>query len=73
MLFMVIERFEGNDMLPFYRRVRDDGRGLQSGPGASAGHGCSSGCSTSTFRIAELSLYHVLGKLPEPELAHKFF
>jgi transposase len=26
-----------------------------------------------TFRVAELSLYHVLGKLPEPQLAHKFF
>lgn len=26
-----------------------------------------------TFRIAEVSLYHVLGKLPEPQLAHKFF
>ena len=26
-----------------------------------------------TFRIAELSLYHVLGKLPEPKLTHKFF
>jgi transposase len=26
-----------------------------------------------TFRIAELSLYHVLGRLPEPQLAHKFF
>jgi transposase len=26
-----------------------------------------------TFRIAELSLYHVLGKLPEPKLAHGFF
>ena len=26
-----------------------------------------------TFRIAELSLYHVLGKLPEPQLAHRFF
>lgn len=25
-----------------------------------------------TFRIAELSRYHVLGKLPEPQLAHKF-
>ena len=25
-----------------------------------------------TFRIAELSLYHVLGKLPEPKLAHRF-
>jgi hypothetical protein len=23
MLFMVIERFEGNDMLPVYRRVRE--------------------------------------------------
>ena len=31
MLFMVIERFEGNDMLPVYRRVRDDGRGLPDG------------------------------------------
>ena len=26
-----------------------------------------------TFRIAELSLYHVLGKLPEPKLAHDFY
>lgn len=26
-----------------------------------------------TFRIAELSLYHVLGKLPQPQLAHRFF
>ena len=26
-----------------------------------------------TFRIAELSLYHVLGTLPEPKLAHRFF
>ncbi len=26
-----------------------------------------------SFRIAELSLYHVLGKLPEPQLAHRFF
>ena len=26
-----------------------------------------------TFRIAELSLYHVLGKLPEPKLAHSFY
>jgi hypothetical protein len=26
-----------------------------------------------TFRIAELSPYHVLGKLPEPKLAHRFF
>ena len=26
-----------------------------------------------TFRIVELSLYHVLGKLPEPQLAHRFF
>ncbi len=26
-----------------------------------------------TFRILELALYHSLGKLPEPELAHDFF
>lgn len=26
-----------------------------------------------TFRITELALYHVLGKLPEPQLAHRFF
>jgi transposase len=24
-------------------------------------------------RITELALYHVLGKLPEPELAHTFY
>ncbi len=26
-----------------------------------------------TFRIAELALYHTLGKLPEPQLTHRFF
>ncbi len=26
-----------------------------------------------TFRITELALYHVLGKLPEPQLTHRFF
>jgi len=26
-----------------------------------------------TFKMSELSLYHVLGKLPEPELGHKFY
>jgi hypothetical protein len=31
MLFMVIERFEKDDMLPVYRRVRDEGRGLPEG------------------------------------------
>ncbi len=31
MLFMVIERFRDNDMLPAYRRVRDEGRGLPDG------------------------------------------
>jgi uncharacterized protein DUF3303 len=31
MLFMVIERFRDNDMLPIYRRVRDEGRALPEG------------------------------------------
>ena len=31
MLFMVIERFENNDMVPVYRRVRDGGRMLPEG------------------------------------------
>ena len=31
MLFMVIERFRDNDMLPVYRKVRDSGRGLPDG------------------------------------------
>ena len=26
-----------------------------------------------TFKMAELQLYHVLGKLPEPQLAHSFY
>ena len=26
-----------------------------------------------TFRVTELSLYHVLGKLSEPKLAHSFY
>lgn len=31
MLFMVIERFRENDMVPVYRRVRDSGRALPDG------------------------------------------
>jgi hypothetical protein len=31
MLFMVIERFRDNDMVPVYRRLRDGGRGLPEG------------------------------------------
>ena len=31
MLFMLVERFEGNDMLPVYKRLRDEGRGLPEG------------------------------------------
>jgi hypothetical protein len=31
MLFMVIERFAGNDMLPVYERVKEAGRGLPEG------------------------------------------
>jgi hypothetical protein len=31
MLFMVIERFRNNDMVPIYRRVRDAGRMLPEG------------------------------------------
>jgi hypothetical protein len=31
MLFMVIERFADNDMMPIYRRLRDRGRGLPDG------------------------------------------
>ncbi len=31
MLFMVIERFRDDDMIPVYRRVRDVGRQLPEG------------------------------------------
>jgi hypothetical protein len=31
MLFMVIERFRDNDMVPVYRRLRAGGRGLPEG------------------------------------------
>jgi Protein of unknown function (DUF3303) len=31
MLFMVIERFRDNDMIPVYQRVRDSGRSLPDG------------------------------------------
>jgi transposase len=26
-----------------------------------------------TFRITEIALYHALGKLPEPEIPHRFY
>jgi transposase len=26
-----------------------------------------------TFRVIELALYHALGKLPEPNVAHRFY
>jgi Protein of unknown function (DUF3303) len=31
MLFMVIERFRDNDMIPIYQRLRDSGRSLPDG------------------------------------------
>jgi len=31
MLFMVIERFRDNDMVPVYRRLRESGRSLPQG------------------------------------------
>jgi hypothetical protein len=31
MLFMVIERFRENDMIPIYKRLRDTGRSLPEG------------------------------------------
>lgn len=31
MLFMVIERFKDDDMVPIYRHLRDKGRGLPKG------------------------------------------
>jgi Domain of unknown function (DUF3303) len=31
MLFMVIERFKDNDMIPIYKRVRDEGRMFPEG------------------------------------------
>lgn len=31
MLFMVIERFKDNDMLPVYKRLRDEGRMFPAG------------------------------------------
>ena len=31
MLFMIIEHFKDNDMLPIYKRVRDEGRMLPDG------------------------------------------
>jgi hypothetical protein len=31
MLFMVIERFRDNDMIPIYQRVRDSGRPIPEG------------------------------------------
>ena len=31
MLFMVIERFENNDMLPVYKRLRERGRSMPDG------------------------------------------
>jgi hypothetical protein len=31
MLFMIIERFRDNDMVPIYRRLRDHGRGVPEG------------------------------------------
>jgi len=31
MLFMIIERFRDNDILPVYKRLRDEGRSLPEG------------------------------------------
>ncbi len=31
MLFMIVERFKDNDMLPIYKRIRDEGRMFPDG------------------------------------------
>jgi hypothetical protein len=33
MLFMIIERFKDDDMLPIYKRIREEGRNLPEGLG----------------------------------------
>ena len=43
MLFMVIERFRDNDMIPIYQRLRDEGGGGSEGSGGSRERGGSRG------------------------------
>ena len=60
-------------LLNYFRAKKQFSSGVIEGLNNKAKVTLRKACGYRTFRIAELSLYHVLGRLPEPKLAHRFF
>jgi len=60
-------------LLNYFRAKKQFSSGFIAGLNNKAGVTLRKAYGDRTFRIAELSLQQVLGKLPEPKLAHRFF
>jgi transposase len=60
-------------LLNYFRARKAFSSGIVEGPNNKAKVTMRKAYGYRTFKMTELSLYHVLGKLPEPELAHRFY
>lgn len=60
-------------MLNYFRARKDFSSGVIEGLNNKAKVTMRKAYGYRTFKVAELSLYHVLAKLPEPKLAHEFY
>ena len=60
-------------ILNWFRAKKEFSSGVVEGLNAKAKLATRKAYGYKTFRTLELSLYHNLGVLPEPEIAHKFF
>ena len=60
-------------LLNYFRARKAFSSGIVEGPNNKAKVTMRKAYGYRTFKMTELSLYHVLGKLPEPELAYRFY
>jgi len=60
-------------ILNYFRAQKEFSSGVLEGLNDKAKATMRKSCGFRTYRVLELALYHSLGKLPEPELAHGFF
>jgi transposase len=60
-------------ILNYFRARKEFSRGVIEGLNNKAKVTMRKSYGFRTFRVTELALYHSLGKLPEPELTHRFF
>lgn len=60
-------------LLNYFRAKKAFSRGVVEGLNNKAKVTMRKAYGYKTYEMLELSLYHVLGKLPEPQLNHRFF